>query len=98
MAPIPLMTIVYQHPSETAGPYPRNTNQKPQKQQLVDCNIEIGSVVGLGQSLVEVDMIRSPLINTPLQRGDLWGADLPTVSTVSHRLRGAKTVKTVAID
>jgi len=63
----------------------------------VDCNIEIGSVVGLVQSLVEVDMIHSPLINTPLQRGDLWGADLPTVSTVSQRPRGAKTVKTVAI-
>ncbi len=64
----------------------------------MNCNIEIGSVIGLGQSLVEVDMIRFPLINTPLQRGVLSGADLPTVSTVSLRPRGAQTVKTVAID
>ena len=65
---------------------------------LVTCNIEICRVVGLRQSLVEVDMIRFPLINTPLQRGGMWGADLQTVSTVSLRRRGAKTVKTVAID
>ena len=39
---------------------------------LVNCNTEICSVIGLRQSLVEVDMIRFPLINTPLQRGGMW--------------------------
>ena len=61
-------------------------------------DLEIGSVIGLVQRLVEVDMIRVPLINTPLQRGDLCGAALPTVSTVSQLPRGEKTVETVAID
>jgi hypothetical protein len=39
----------------------------------VNCNIEIGSVIGLGQSLVEVDMIRF-LSLTPLFRGVICGA------------------------
>jgi tetratricopeptide (TPR) repeat protein len=41
-------------------------------------------------------MIRCPHTNTPLQRGDLWSADMRTVSTVSPRPRGGKTVETVA--
>ena len=64
----------------------------------MDCNIEIGSVIGLVQRLVKVDMNCPLLINTPLQRGDLSGAALPTVSTVSQLPRGEKTVETVAID
>ena len=47
-------------------------------------NIEIDSVTGTGQRLVEVDLIRLPLINTPLQRGVFLSADLRTVSTVSR--------------
>ena len=38
------------------------------------------------------------LITTPLQRGVLCGAALPTVLTVSQLPRGEKTVETVAID
>ena len=58
--------------------------------KLVACNIEIDSVTGIGQRLVEVDLIRLPLINTPLQRGDLPSADLRTVSTVSRPPQAAK--------
>jgi hypothetical protein len=49
-----------------------------------------GSVSGLGQSLVEVDMICFSSL-TPLFRGVIC-------STVSLCPRGAETVKTVAID
>jgi len=38
-------------------------------------------------------MIRCPLINTPLQRGDLWRADFRTVSTVLPYPRSAKPLK-----
>ena len=64
----------------------------------VASNIEIGSVTGTGQRLVEVDMIRLSLINTPLQRGDLRSADLRTVSTVSRSPQSGKTVETVPTD
>ena len=64
----------------------------------MDCKIEIGSVIGLVQRLVEVEMSRAALINTPLQRGDLSGTVLPTVSTVSQLPLGEKTVETIAID
>ena len=57
------------------------------------CNIEIDSVTGTGQRLVEVDVIRLPLINTPLQRGDLRSDDLRTVSTVSRPPQAAKALK-----
>jgi hypothetical protein len=43
-------------------------------------------------------MVRCPLINTPLQRGDLGSADLRTVSTVSPRPTRQQTVETVASD
>ena len=59
------------------------------------CNIEIDSVRGTGQRLVEVDLIRLPLINTPLQRGDLRSANLRTSFTAST---GGKTVKTVGTE
>jgi hypothetical protein len=43
-------------------------------------------------------MIRCLLINTPLQRGDLWSGRIQTVATVLPRPRGSKTVETVATD
>ena len=38
------------------------------------CNIEIDSVTGTGQRLVEVDLIRLPLINPSSFRGVFRGA------------------------
>ena len=65
---------------------------------LVACNIEIGSTSAAARVSFEIAVIRCPLINTPLQRGD-WGARvLRTVSTVSLTSTKGATVKTVAID
>ena len=63
----------------------------------MNCNIEIGSVTGLGKRLVDVDIDSFPLINTPLQRGDLWGADLQLFQQFDYVREGAKNVKTVRI-
>ena len=41
--------------------------------KLMNCKIEIGSVIGLGKSLVEVDIDSFPLINTPF-RGVICGS------------------------
>ena len=72
--------------------------QSPYYTPLVDCKIEIGSVIGLVQRLVEVDMIRAPLINTPLQRGDLSERGSPNCFNSFTTSAWRKTVKTVAID
>ena len=40
----------------------------PDCDKLMNCKIEIGSVIGLGKSLVEVDIDSFPVINTTLQR------------------------------
>ena len=64
----------------------------------MDCNIEIVSGFGRsGEGLLKL-CDSCPLINTPLQRGDLWSADLGTVSTVSLHSRRGKTVETVSTD
>ena len=59
----------------------------------MNCNIEIGSVSGLGKRLVQVDIRCLSLML--LFRGVICGA---RISTVSLRPRGRKTVKTVRID
>ena len=60
-------------------------------------NIEIDSVTGTGQRIVEVDLIRLPLINTPLQRGDLRSAD-PNCFNSFTPSTGGKPIKTVGTE
>jgi hypothetical protein len=43
-------------------------------------------------------MIRCPLINTPLQRGDLWSAISELFQKFRHVHEAAKTVETVATE
>jgi hypothetical protein len=54
----------------------------------VNCNIEIGGVTGLGQSLVEVDMIRF-LSLTPLFRGVICGARISQLFQQFHHVHEA---------
>jgi hypothetical protein len=67
------------------------------KFKLVDCNTESVVAWKSGEGFLKL-CDSCPLINTPLQRGDLWSADLGTVSIVSLHSRDAKTVEMVSTD
>ena len=60
-------------------------------------NIEIGRASAAARVSFEIAVIRCPLINTPLQRGD-WEAESPNCFNSFATSTNRETVKTVAID
>ena len=60
-------------------------------------NIEIGRASAAARVSFEIAVIRCPLINTPLQRGD-WGARVSELFQQFLDIHEVRTVKTVAIE